>query len=146
MAQREGKVWSTVHVPTVEQEDQRQLHREMLKLKAERTAQGNSIKGLLAGLGLCAIVDETLPTQLENLRQWDGAKLPPLLHQRLSREFQRWQLIDRQIRELEAERRFRALRQPETPRGACRLVQPSPNTTVSAPMRPCVRASVEAEG
>ena len=76
----ERKVWSAVHVPTVEQEDQRQLHREMIKLKAERTAQGNSIKGLLAGLGLCVIVDVTLPAQLENLRQWDGAKLPPLLH------------------------------------------------------------------
>ena len=60
----ERKVWSTIYVPTVEQEDQRQLHREMLKLKAERTAQGNSIKGLLAGLGLCVIVDETLPIQL----------------------------------------------------------------------------------
>ena len=50
------------------------------------------------------IVDETLPTQLENLRQWDGAKLPPLLHQRLLREFQRWQLIDRQIHELRKKR------------------------------------------
>jgi transposase len=110
----ERKVWSTVHVPTVEQEDQRQLHREMIKLKAERTAQGNSIKGLLAGLGLCVIVDETLPTQLENLRQWDGAKLPPLLHQRLLREFQRWQLIDRQIHELEAERMAK-IRDDKTP-------------------------------
>jgi len=110
----ERKVWSTVHVPTVEQEDQRQLHREMLKLKAERTAQGNSIKGLLAGLGLCVIVDETLPTQMQNLRQWDGAKLPPLLHQRLLREFQRWQLIDCQIRELEAER-MATIRDDKTP-------------------------------
>jgi transposase len=110
----ERKVWSTVHVPTVAQEDQRQLHREMLKLKAERTAQGNSIMGLLAGLGLCVIVDETLPTQLENLRQWDGAKLPPLLHQRLLREFQRWQLIDRQIHELEAERMAK-IRDDKTP-------------------------------
>jgi transposase len=110
----ERKVWSTVHVPTVEQEDQRQLHREMIKLKAERTAQGNSIKGLLAGLGLCVIVDETLPTQLENLRQWDGAKLPPLLHQRLLREFQRWQLIDRQIHEREAERMAK-IRDDKTP-------------------------------
>jgi transposase len=110
----ERKVWSTIHVPTVEQEDQRQLHREMLKLKAERTAQGNSIKGLLAGLGLCVIVDETLPTQLQDLRQWDGAKLPPLLHQRLLREFQRWQLIDRQIRELEAERMAK-IRDDQTP-------------------------------
>ena len=36
----EHKVWSVVHAPSVEQEDQRQLHREMIKLKAERTAQG----------------------------------------------------------------------------------------------------------
>ncbi len=110
----ERKVWSTIYVPTVEQEDQRQLHREMLKLKAERTAQGNSIKGLLAGLGLCVIVDETLPTQLQNLRQWDNAKLPPLLQQRLLREFQRWQLIDRQIHELEAERMAK-IRDDKTP-------------------------------
>ncbi len=110
----ERKVWSTIYVPTVEQEDQRQLHREMLKLKAERTAQGNSIKGLLAGLGLCVIIDETLPTQLQNLRQWDNAKLPPFLHQRLLREFQRWQLIDGLIRELEAERMAK-IRDDKTP-------------------------------
>jgi transposase len=41
---------------------------------------------------------------LENLRQGDGAKLPPSLHQRLLREFARWQLIDRQIDDLERER------------------------------------------
>jgi transposase len=110
----EHKVWSVVHAPTVEQEDQRQLHREMIKLKAERTALGNSINGLLAGLGLCVIVDETLPTQLENLRQWDCAKLPPQLHRRLLRDFQRWQLIDGQLRELEAERMAK-IRDDQTP-------------------------------
>ena len=50
----ETKVWSLVQVPSLEHEDARQLHREMIKLKTERTAQANSIKGLLAGLGLCA--------------------------------------------------------------------------------------------
>ncbi|HWT77666.1 MAG TPA: IS110 family transposase, partial [Candidatus Methylomirabilis sp.] len=110
----EHKVWSVVHAPSVEQEDQRQLHREMIKLKAERTAQSNSIKGLLAGLGLCVIVDETLPAQLENLGQWDGAKLPLRLHQRLLREFERWQLLDRKIDELEAERMAK-IRDDQTP-------------------------------
>ena len=76
----------------------------MVKPKAEWTAQSNSIKGLLAGLGLCVIVDKTLPAQSEKPRQWDGAKLPPRLEQRLLREFERWQLIDRQIHDLEAER------------------------------------------
>jgi transposase len=110
----ENKVWSIVHPPSVEQEDARQLHREMIKLKAERTAQGNSINGLIAGLGLCVVVNETMPTQLERLRQWYGAKLPPALHQRLLREFQRWQLIDRQLRELEAERMAK-IRDDRTP-------------------------------
>ncbi len=76
-------------MPSVAEEDQRQLHRELIELKRERTAACNSIKGLLATLGLTVVVDETLPLQLENLRQWDGAKLPPALHQRLLREFAR---------------------------------------------------------
>jgi transposase len=110
----ERKVWSVVHVPSVEQEDQRQLHRELIELKAERTAQANGIKGLLAGLGLCVIVDDTLPAQLEELRQWDGAELPSSLHRRLLREFERWRLIDRQVRDLEGERSAK-IRDDRTP-------------------------------
>jgi transposase len=110
----ERKVWRLVRVPSVADEDQRQLHRELIALKAERLAATNSIKGLLATLGLVVIVDETLPGQLENLRQWDGARLPPGLHRRLLREFQRWQLINRQIDELERERSAK-LRADETP-------------------------------
>ena len=83
----ELKVWKLVHVPSVAEEDQRQLHRELIKLKSERTAVSNSIKGLLATLGLNAIVDDQLPVQLERHGQWDGVKLPSSLHQRLLREF-----------------------------------------------------------
>jgi transposase len=100
----ERKVWKLVRVPSGADEDQRQLHRELIELKGERTAVSNSIKGLLATLGLVVTVDETLPRQLVNLRQWDGAKLPPGLHQRRLREFARWQLISRQIDGLERER------------------------------------------
>jgi len=110
----ERKVWKLVRVPSVAEEDQRQLHRELIELKAERTAVSNSIKGLLATLGLVVMVDETLPKELENLRQWDGAKLPPSLHQRLLREFARWQLINRQIDDLERERSAK-IRDDKTP-------------------------------
>ena len=110
----ERKVWKLVRVPSVAEEDQRQLHRELIELKSERTAVSNSIKGLLATLGLAVIVDETLPKQLENLRQWDGAKLPPGLHERLLREFVRWQLISRQIDDLERERTAK-IRNDKTP-------------------------------
>ena len=67
----EKKVWSVVHVPTVADEDGRQLHRELIELKAERTELLNRIKGLLAGLGLSIVVDAKLPVRLEKLRQWD---------------------------------------------------------------------------
>jgi transposase len=110
----ERKVWKLVRVPSVAEEDQRQLHRELIELKGERTAVSNSIKGLLATLGLVVIVDETLPTQLENLRQWDVAKLPPSLHQRLLREFTRWRLINSQIDGLERERSAK-IRDDKTP-------------------------------
>src|SRR6516162_7666843 len=61
----EKKVWSVVHVPTVNDEDRRQLHRELIELKAERTELANRIKGLLAGLGLNIVVCDKLPSRLE---------------------------------------------------------------------------------
>jgi transposase len=43
----ERKVWRVVHVPSRQAEDDRQLHRELLALKTERTRHVNRIKGLL---------------------------------------------------------------------------------------------------
>jgi transposase len=100
----ERKVWSVVHVPGVADEDGRQLHRELIELKAERTELLNRIKGLLAGLGLTITVDAKLPARLERLKQWDDTTVPPALKARILREFERWQLVLRQIRELERER------------------------------------------
>jgi transposase len=100
----ETKVWAVVRAPSADDEDARQLHRELLALKAERTSHSNSIKGLLAGLGLGTVVDDRLLERLDNLRQWDGSKVPAGLRARLLREFARWQLAGQQIHELEAER------------------------------------------
>jgi transposase len=100
----ERKVWSVVHVPAVADEDGRQLHRELIELKAERTELLNRIKGLLAGLGLTITVDAKLPARLEKLKQWDDTTVPSALKARILREFERWQLVIRQIRELETER------------------------------------------
>ena len=110
----EKKVWSVVRVPTVEDEDHRQLHRELIVLKIERTAHINAIKGLLAGLGLQASVDGSFPERLQKLRQWDGSPVPPALTGRLLREFECWQLAGRQIQELEQER-TRQIRHEQTP-------------------------------
>jgi transposase len=101
----EEHVWSVVRVPTVDDEDRRQLHRELIRLKAQRTEHGNRIKGLLAGLGLSVSVDAGFAERLERLRQWDGSVVPPGMRRCLLHEFQRWQQVGCQIRELEAERR-----------------------------------------
>lgn len=111
----ERKVWSIVHVPSVADEDARQLHRELQELKDERTEHINRIKGLLASQGVAAPeVNKGLAGWLDQARLWDGAALPSELHRRLLREMERWQLLDRQIKELEDERR-RRIRRDDTP-------------------------------
>jgi transposase len=100
----ERKVWGIVRVPAAAAEDRRQAHRELIELKAERTAHVNAIKGLLASLGLQSSVDEDFPERLDQLRQWDGSAVPAALRGRLLREFERWRLVSRQIHDLEKER------------------------------------------
>ena len=110
----ESKVWRLVNVPSAEDEDLRQPHRELMELKVERTAHVNRIKGLMASLGLTIAVDAKLPERLLELRQWTGAVVPPEMRQRILREFERWQLLERQIHDLEA-KRTADLRNDQTP-------------------------------
>lgn len=111
----ERKVWSVVRVPEVADEDARQLHRELEELKDERTMHVNRIKGLLVSQGLAVPgVGKGFAAWLGTARLWDGTAVPVELQRRLLREFERWQLLDRQIRELEHERRQR-IRCDDTP-------------------------------
>ena len=112
----EKKLWGVVRVPAAADEDRRQLHRELIELKAQRTEHTNRIKGLLAGLGLGARIDGEFLERFEGLRQWDGTELPSGLRQRILREYERWRLVGRQIHDLEAER-TRQIRDPETVQG-----------------------------
>jgi transposase len=101
----EKKVWSVVRVPSVAEEDRRQLHRELLTTKRDRTRVINRIKGLLAGYGIRLGLQGEVETQLEAVRQWDGSPLPAALCARLKREWQKVQGLTEQITQLEAERR-----------------------------------------
>jgi transposase len=83
--QGERKVWSVVHVPSVEVEDQRQLHRELMALKKERTHHINRMKGLLASQGVELEIRSDFPTGLESATLWDGSPLPARLQARLLR-------------------------------------------------------------
>jgi transposase len=102
----ERKAWSVVRVPDEAIEDMRQLHRELATLKKERTRGRNRITGLLAtqGMGLGRSWTH-VRAELERLRRYDGAPLGPGLRARLEREVERLEMVQRQIRGLERERR-----------------------------------------
>src|ERR687886_2389342 len=70
----ETRLWKVVRVPSREDETRRQSPRELIALKEERTQHINRMKGLLAGLGLEAVIDHTFPERLPALRQWDGTR------------------------------------------------------------------------
>jgi transposase len=91
----------------VEDEDRRHLHRELLTMKRDRTRLANRIQGLLANQGVRVDWRRPLPVQLEELRLWDGASLPEGLRGRLDQEWERLELLNRQIDAVEAERRAR---------------------------------------
>lgn len=100
----EKKVWSVVNAPSIQEEDRRQLHRELLSLKKDRTRHINRIRGLLAGQGIRLQVKNDFLKQVKQARQWDGAALPEGLQERLRREYERLQKAQEQIKELEKER------------------------------------------
>jgi transposase len=103
----EKKVWRVVHVPSPAVEDHRHLHRELADLKAQRTQHTNRIKGYLSNQGICLEVNDDLAEVVEHQRLWNGEPLPPGLQARLLCEYERFQLVQQQIKTLEAERRER---------------------------------------
>jgi transposase len=100
----EEKVWSVVHVPSVEVEDHRHLHRELEALKTQRTRHINRLKGLLIGQGIRLSIRADFLERLKGIRLWDGSALPPGLRRRLRYEYQGLQFVEEQIKTLEGER------------------------------------------
>ena len=97
----ERRLWAVARIPTPEQEDDRRLHRELERLRQERTAHTNRIRSLLV---------------LHNLRVkyvggriwthwWAGQRelLLPGLRAEIDRECERLALARQQIRLLEAQ-------------------------------------------
>jgi transposase len=101
----ERKVWRVVHVPSLEDETRRHLHRELEDWKDQRRQHSNRIKGLLATLGRDLEVDQDFPRLLAELRHWDGSRLGEEWTGRLLRQYEGWQFAERKVRDLENERR-----------------------------------------
>jgi transposase len=112
--QGEQRVWSVVHVPSVVEEDQRQLHRELMALKREQTHHINRMKGLLASQGIVMEVKGEFLEELDNVQLWDGSSIPPGMHTLLLREQERLVLVREQIHQVEVTRR-EALRSSQDP-------------------------------
>ena len=99
--QGEKKVWSIVHVPSPDEEDQRQLHRELMAVKAEGTHHINRIKSMLASQGVKLPIRKDFLSRLEEVRLWDGSKLPMALQAAINHEYERYQLVNLQINQLQ---------------------------------------------
>ena len=99
----ERRVWSVARVPTVAQEDERRVHRELGRLQQEHTAHGNRIRSLL-------VLHDRRPKVIGG-RGWDGwwecqaGQLPPWVRAEIEREVARLQLVKAQIKALEATQR-----------------------------------------
>jgi transposase len=102
----EPRVCSMVRVPKVEDEDRRRIGRERRALVKERTLHTNRIKGLLFSVGIRGYEPNRRDRRerLEELRTGDGKPLPSHLKAQLSRELDRLELLDKQIKCVEAER------------------------------------------
>jgi transposase len=105
----ERKVWSVVNVPSVADEDGRQLHRGLKDVQRQKTECSNRIKGLLASQGLTASVDAKFRATLEGLRDWADQPVPAGMQTRLLQEFAVWETLHRQERDAanEQERQLR---------------------------------------
>jgi transposase len=108
--------WRVVPVPSVEEEDARQLHRTRETVQQDRNRLINRLKALLVTQGLKLPLTVDFPTQLETRRLWDGAPIPVGLKARLQRCWAQLAFLNRTLDDLDAKRA--TLRpDPDTPVG-----------------------------
>lgn len=107
-------VWSVVHVPAEQQEDELRLHRELERLKKERSAHLCRIKSLLILHGIRVSGNLTrLDRVLDGIVCWNGQSLPEALRAELHRELARLDQINDQIKTLEKQK-VEILKNPKT--------------------------------
>jgi transposase len=104
------RVWRVVRVPTVTDEDARQLPRTWETLTADRTRLINRMKGLLTTQGVQIRIDKNFLEHLHAAQLWDGTPVPTGLQERLTQDWAQLQQVETQLRE----RRARGARPPDT--------------------------------
>lgn len=98
----EKQALHTIRVPTVDEEDDRRLNRERDRLLKERGAHSARIKSLLTLHGIVLDKLSQLPGLLATAKAAVvGYNLPADLKLELTREYERYVLVDRQVKQLE---------------------------------------------
>ena len=102
----EDQVLRAVHVPTIEQEDERRLTRERQRLVQERIAHANRIRGLLMTQGIVDFVPHgpDAGRRLRELVTGDGRALGARLREEIGREIVRLRMVTEQLDAVNAER------------------------------------------
>lgn len=98
------RAWRVVRVPTVAEEDARQLHRSWEAVQKDRTRLICRLQGLLVTHGLRLSSTDDFLAQLECAQLWDGTAVPAGLRARLTRVWRQLELLKAQLAELESER------------------------------------------
>jgi transposase len=102
------RVWRVVRVPSVDEEDARQLHRTWESVQQDRSRLWCRLQALLLTQGLRLRIDAEFLQRLEAARLWDGRPVPEGLAQRIRRVWVQLDLVNTQLEELDVARRMLA--------------------------------------
>lgn len=97
-------VWKVVRIPPVKAEDLRRVTRQLERLKKERRQHRGRLLSLFATIGAGITPGKLNQTirALDKVRCWDDSELGPCLRMEITHEAERLELVNRQIRTLEA--------------------------------------------
>jgi transposase len=114
----ERRVWHVVRVPSVADEDARQVHRLRETIQQERTRLRNRLQGLLTTQGLTLPLHADFLDRLAAVRLWDGCPVPAGLQHRLRCAWTQLVFLNAQLAEVDATRTALAT-DPQTVSGRC---------------------------
>ena len=97
--QQGDRRWRVVRVPSVGEEDARQLHRTRETVQQDRNRLINRLKGLMTTQGLALPVDAGFLMQLETAQLWDRMPVPAGLKARLQRGWAQLEFLNTELKE-----------------------------------------------
>jgi transposase len=132
------RVWRVVRVPSVVEEDARQVHRSWDALQRDRTRLRCRLQSLLLTQGVRIAITEDVVADVEAARLWDGSPVPAGLKARLAHVWAQLAVVNEQCRQLA---KMRAAIRPEASTAMGRCVQRLPTLRGIGPVGTWVLAT-----